>query len=234
MIDVHSHILPDIDDGSRNLKESIEMIRCLVASDVTDIILTPHFVPDSRWTSSRDQNLALLANLRALLKQEKINVKLYLGNENYISPEILDLLNSGTISTLADSKYVLLELPMSGEWDSYEDVFLMLKQSGYQPILAHPERYQAFQKDYSRITNLCDMGILMQCNLGSVIGQYGRKARKTIKKMAKDDLIFCLGSDIHRPRAAKDLIKAKAKLGRYYDAAGLNQILENNPRKILS
>ena len=137
------------------------------------------------------------------------------------------------ISTLADSKYVLVELPMSGEWDGYEDVLLMVKQAGYKPILAHPERYQAFQKDYSLITELCNMGILMQCNFGSIIGQYGRKARKTIKKMAKDNLIFCLGSDIHRPRAATDLIKAQTKLGRYYDEAGLKQILEKNPRKIL-
>ena len=233
MIDIHSHILPGIDDGSRDYEESIEMIRCLADAGATDIIFTPHYVPDSKWTSTRYKNQRLLTNVRARLEREKIKVNIYLGNENYINTEILDLLASKTISPLADSKYVLIELPMSGEWDGYEDVLLMVKQAGYKPILAHPERYQAFQKDYSLITELCNMGILMQCNFGSIIGQYGRKARKTIKKMAKDDLIFCLGSDIHRPRAAADLIKAQAKLGRYYDEAGLKQILEKNPRKIL-
>jgi len=233
MIDVHSHILPGIDDGSRDYEESIEMIRCLADAGVTDIIFTPHYVPDSKWTSTRYKNQRLLANVRARLEREKIKINIHLGNEIYINAEILDLLATKAISPLADSKYVLVELPMSGEWDGYEDVLLMIKQAGYKPVLAHPERYHAFQKDYSLITELCNMGILMQCNLGSIIGQYGRKARKTIKKMAKDGLIFCLGSDIHRPRAAADLIKAQVKLGRYYDEAGLKQILDKNPRKIL-
>ena len=233
MIDIHSHILPGIDDGSRDYEESIEMIRCLADAGVTDIIFTPHYVPDSKWTSTRYKNQRLLANVRARLEREKIKINIHLGNEIYINTKILDLLATKAISPLADSKYVLVELPMSGEWDGYEDVLLMIKQAGYKPILAHPERYHAFQKDYSLITELCNMGILMQCNLGSIIGQYGRKPRKTIKKMAKDGLIFCLGSDIHRPRAAADLIKAQVKLGRYYDEAGLKQILDKNPRKIL-
>lgn len=233
MIDVHSHILPGIDDGSRDYEESIEMIRCLADAGVTDIIFTPHYVPDSKWTSTRYKNQRLLANVRARLEREKIKINIHLGNEIYINTEILDLLATKAISPLADSKYVLVELPMSGEWDGYEDVLLMIKQAGYKPILAHPERYHAFQKDYSLITELCNMGILMQCNLGSIIGQYGRKPRKTIKKMAKDGLIFCLGSDIHRPRAAADLIKAQAKLGRYYDEVALKQIIDKNPRKIL-
>ena len=233
MIDIHSHILPGIDDGSRDYEESIEMIRCLADAGVTDIIFTPHYVPDSKWTSTRYKNQRLLANVRARLEREKIKINIHLGNEIYINAEILDLLATKAISPLADSKYVLVELPMSGEWDGYEDVLLMIKQAGYKPVLAHPERYHAFQKDYSFITELCNMGILMQCNLGSIIGQYGRKPRKTVKKMAKDGLIFCLGSDIHRPRAAADLIKAQVKLGRYYDEAGLKQILDKNPRKIL-
>ena len=160
-------------------------------------------------------------------------MRVYLGNEIYINSDIVDLIKNGTVSTLANSKYVLVELPMSGEWAGFEDVLLLLKQKGFKPILAHPERYSTSAKDISYLYELASAGVLFQCNLGSIVGQYGRKPKKVIKKLAKANLIWCFGTDIHHARNYGEIIKAKKKLRHYYTEEDLNDLLVNNPRRIL-
>ncbi len=160
-------------------------------------------------------------------------VKLYLGNEIYIDQNIAQRLKKGIISPLADSKYLLVELPMSGEYEGYEDILLSLIQAGYKVILAHPERYHTSHKKLDKLIELRDMGVLFQCNLGSIIGQYGKNAQKTIKKLAKADMIYCFGTDIHHRRDYSEITKAQKKLRKYYSEEELQTLLDTNPRKIL-
>lgn len=233
MIDIHSHILPGVDDGAVDIDASVDLIRELCDAGFSDIIATPHYVDETNYISSRANNLKLLKKLRTRLKKEKINVEIHLGNEIYICPRILKLINDGEISGLADSKYLLVELPMSGEYPSYEDIFLELLRAGYKVILAHPERYTAFFKDFDSIVELYNMGVLMQCNLGSFIGHYGKAARKIAERLAREDMIFAVASDIHHPRGPKFVPAAIKRLSHYYDTFELEDILEKNPRKIL-
>jgi protein-tyrosine phosphatase len=146
----------------------------------------------------------------------------------------LKLIKDGEISTLGGSKYLLVELPMSGEFPSYEDIILELIRDGYKVILAHPERYNSFQKDFSLIQELFDMGVIFQCNLGSFAGQYGGTVKKLAVKLAKADMIFALASDIHHPKGIKFWNKALKKVSKYYDEIELDEILITNPRKILT
>lgn len=233
MIDLHNHSLPGIDDGSKDYEESLAIIRGLSEHGVTDIFLTPHYIEGSNQVSPRFENTNRYNYLRAAVRHARIPVNLYLGNEIHINRGIEKLVRFGQIKPLGDSNVLLIELPMSGEYPDYEGIFLELIRDGYRVILAHPERYRSFQKDYNRILELSAIGVLFQCNLGSLIDQYGKDARKTILKMARDDLIFAFGTDIHHPRNFSEIDRAIEVLKKYYDSSELENLLDKNPRTII-
>lgn len=235
MIDIHSHLLFGIDDGSRAIEESAYIIRNLYKIGYTDIILTPHYINGSSYSSKKENNLDLLKRLKVELIKKNIPINLYLGNEIYIDSDILKLLKNGIISSLNDSKYLLIELPMSGENEIYYDVFLDLINMGYKVILAHPERYISFQKDFSKVYELNDLGVLFQCNIGSILGDYGHNAKKTIKRLLKENLITFMGTDIHHNKSDYDFVeKAKKKFKKYITDDEINNIFENNAKRILN
>ena len=233
MIDLHSHLLPAIDDGVDTFEESVEILQELATHGITELFLTPHYIPETIYNSPRADNLKLFGELEKAVKEETdLDLKLHLGNEIYITPEISQLLKEKTLSPLSDSKYLLVELPMSGIFDGYEDIFRDLVAEGYQIILAHPERYLSVQKDFKILERLKGLGVLFQANLGSIIGQYGRHAQKTVKKMTKQDLIFCFGTDTHHMRDFAEIDLALAKLEKIYGKAKLDVLLTDNPLKI--
>lgn len=233
MIDIHSHILPGVDDGARNFEDSVQIVRWLASQGVTDVIATPHYVNETEYVSPRARNLQLLEGLRDRLVDEGIDVKIYLGNEIYIDRDIAKLIRAGEMSTLADSEYLLVELPLNDEYPDWEDILMDLMDRGYRVVLAHPERYAIVQEDYEIVKRLYDAGILLQCNLASLVGRYGRRAQKVIRKLAKDKMIWALGSDVHRRGRSDYLVLAQKKLAKYYDARALNRLLTVNPGKIL-
>ncbi|MBR3229959.1 MAG: hypothetical protein IKF91_03935 [Bacilli bacterium] len=234
MIDIHSHLLYGIDDGSKSIEDSVDIIEELSKVGYTDIILTPHYISHTKYNSPRDNNLILLNNLRSLLSDRNIEVNLYLGNEIYINHHIGDLLDDGKISSLNDSKYLLIELPMNGEYD-YMDVFEDLIYDGYKVILAHPERYHAFQRDFDKIYELEEIGVYFQCNIESILGSYGRSAIKMVKRMFKEKKVSFLATDIHHKK--KDygkFDKAKKKIGKYLSSSEIDDLLIKNPSKIIN
>lgn len=232
MIDLHSHILPGIDDGSPDFETSVALVSELAAGGVTEVIATPHYIEETIYTSPRAANMKLLTGLRRHLKKAGIPVKVHLGNEIYITPKILELLKNREISPLgkASSKYLLVELPMNGKFPNYADIFLSLIRSGYKVVLAHPERYSSFAKDFSLISELCDMGVLMQCNLGSFAGIYGKTVLKLASRMAKEKMIFAFGSDIHHVRGGKWMGDAFKKLSKFYSDDELDDLFVKNPK----
>lgn len=233
MIDLHAHVLPGIDDGAPDFETSLALLKELADGGVTDVIATPHYITETIYATSREINLGLLASLRRRLKERGIDVNVYLGNEIYICKEILSLVREKTISPLADSKYLLVELPMSGEFPGYSDIFLELLRAGYRVILAHPERYASFQEDFALARELHKMGVLLQCNLGSFSSLYGKKALKTARELAKAGMIFGIGSDIHHLRGDEFMSEAFKELGKLYDADELERVLVGGGEEIL-
>lgn len=235
MIDIHTHLLYGVDDGSKSIDESVSIIKHLCEVGVTDIVLTPHYINYTIHNSSKTNNEIRMQDLKIRLACENIKVNLYLGNEIYIDDEIISLLQNGKISSINNSKYLLIELPMSGEHESYFDIFLDLINLGYKVILAHPERYHAFQNDLSKVYELDEIGVLFQCNIGSILGDYGKGSKKTIKKLLKEGLVAFLASDIHREKSDYNFIQnAKNKLKKYISEDEINNLLENNAKKILN
>ena len=235
MIDIHSHLIYGVDDGSTSIEKSLEILNDLSKNGITDIILTPHYITDTNYVSSKRNNIEKLIELKREIKKQGININLYLGNEIYIDPNILDLIKSNQICSLNNSEYILVELPMSGLYPDYQEIFSDLLKIGFKVILAHPERYTAFQKDKEKINEVVDMGVLLQCNIDSILGNYGNNAKKTLKYILKNKLVSFVGTDIHSIKTDYSYIeKAKKKFQKYLTDEELDNIFNKNALEIIN
>ena len=229
MKEMHCHILPTIDDGSKSLEMSYEILKCAKEVGIKDIILTPHYVEMSKYVSNRENNLKILNELKEFTKEMDIN--LYLGNEVYINYNILELLKKGEISTLNNSRYMLIELPLNSKFNNTKSVFIELINHGITPILAHPERYTEYKNDIDFFFELRELGVLMQINYPSLLGYYGSCAKKQAKRLLKANLVSFVGSDTHRDiEAYKNVDKAIKKLTKI---VGYEKMLDYTERNIL-
>ncbi len=229
MKDLHSHLLYGIDDGSKSLKESLEILKKAQAAGVTEMLITPHYIEDSKYNCNNKDKKSIFNNLVKEAKKEKIDIKLYLGNEIYLTENILELIEKGEILPLNDSKYLLIEFPMSNMFHNTSDLLFSFINKGYIPIIAHPERYVVFQEHPDYVEKYLNMGVLFQGNYMSLYGKYGRGAKKTLKKLLKSDYISFLASDIHHEDDEFKLDKIKKHVKRYVkDEEKVNDLLENN------
>lgn len=234
MIDIHSHIIHGVDDGSTDLDTSLEILLNLAENGVTDVILTPHYIPDTNYVSNKFNNINKLKELRREVRMEGIDINLYLGNEIYIDPNITKLITSYQISSLNNSEYILVELPMNGIYPDYQEIFKDLINTGFKVILAHPERYKTFQEDYNNILEMVDMGVYLQCNIDSILGRYGNDAKKTMKFILKNKLVSFIGTDIHSIKDDYSYInKAKNKFKKYLSDEEIEDIFNNNAKDII-
>lgn len=230
MIDFHSHILPGIDDGSRNLEQSIAMVNEAKEAGFTKIISTSHYMENYYECNERDR--------RQLLKKVQGNVQgieLILGNEIYITNNIIELLKNGQASSINGTKYVLFEFPLiTTRPMNDKEVIYRLVENGYIPIIAHPERYPFIQENPDYLFELEEMGALFQANYGSIIGMYGLKAKKTLKILLKNNLISFFGSDVHRPEQVYNKMpKIIKKLKKIISNEEFEEFTEINPEKVL-
>lgn len=212
MKDLHSHILMGIDDGSKDINESIKVLRQAQEKNITDIMLTPHYINNSIYNADNQKKKSLLLKLKEELKKEDININLYLGNEVYIDEDIVNLIKEKKISTLNDTRYVLIELPMREELKNDKEIIFNLITNNYIPVIAHPERYTYIQDDPNKIDKYIELGALFQGNYLSLYGNYGKSAQKTLKKLIKTNKITFLGSDIHKSSTDYKTEKLEKKL----------------------
>lgn len=198
MTDVHSHILFGIDDGSRTISESIELLKKLKSVGFNNVILTPHFILDSTYNSNYEANIKIYNELKERLLNENIDINIYLGNEIFIDKNVSTLLEKNIITSLNGTKYVLVEFPMHNKLLNIEDILYEIRSKGYEVVIAHPERYDAFKEDYGIVDTLREDGFLFQSNYSSILGYYGKDSIKLLKYMLKRHYIDFLGTDIHR------------------------------------
>ena len=234
MTDIHNHLLYGIDDGSKSLEESVSVLRDLKNYGYDNVILTPHYIIDSKYNNPRSDNLKRLDVLKSALAEEKIDINLYLGNEIFIDNDIYYYLKKGLMSSLNGSNYILVELPMSGEYSEYKEIFRYLIDKGYHVILAHPERYVSFQKDFNKVYELEKIGVYFQSNLDSIIGGYGVAAEKTIKRLLKEKKVAFLATDIHhKKRDYSKWDKAKKIALKYISEKEFDLLVNKNPSQLL-
>ena len=231
IVDIHTHILPGIDDGAHDIEESIRIINYLYNVGITDIVLTSHYVPNTIYSYNQLVRVKLLSTLKQKLNND--NIHLYLGNEVYLSEEVIDLLEKHEISTINDTKYMLVELPLTGCLNNFQSILCDLNAYGIIPIIAHPERYEFIQKDKKRIRELLEFNCLLQCNIDSLIGKYGKRAKKIMKWLLRKDLVQFVATDTHSVNNKEEIIKAYNKLEKMVGEKKFNELTNINPNKVL-
>lgn len=233
MIDMHCHIIPNVDDGARNISETIEMAKRAVACGYSGIFATSHFIDDNYCVRKNEVESSVFA-INKMLKEKKIDLTIYPGNEIYYRDDILSLIKNKEACTLNGSKYILIELPMNSEVLSFDNTIKGLLQIGYVPILAHPERYSFVQKNIKYLLPFIKEGLLIQCNISSINGTYGKSAKNTLKKLLKYDMVHLFGTDAHSPSSVYDNFeKAMNKVKKIVGDKRYNQIFNTNPEVIL-
>lgn len=234
MIDVHSHILPNIDDGSRSIDETFNLIKEAKEAGFEGIICTSHYM-ENYYETDRPEREVWINAIHENLKNKNIEMNLYLGNEIYMSDNIIKLLEDGKATTMNDTSYVLFELPLNIEPMNLYDMVYEMQQYKIVPILAHPERYSFVQTDPELIYDLIDKGVLMQANYGSIVGQYGKKAQMIVQKFLENNMIHMLGTDAHRqntiyPKIPEILVELKSLIGE----EKLNELTTINPELVIN
>ncbi len=197
MIDFHTHILPNIDDGSRSIEETFNLIKEAKDAGFEGIVLTSHYIENYYETDTPEREVWVNA-IKENLKSKGIETNLYLANEIYLSNNLMKLLEQGKASTINNSCYVLFEMPLNNEPMGLYDVIYSMQENKLIPVLAHPERYSFVQKEPELIYDMIEKGCLMQANYGSILGMYGQKAEYIVRKFLENDMIHFLGTDVHR------------------------------------
>lgn len=233
MIDFHSHILPNVDDGSKSVEETFNLIKEAKNVGFNAIISTSHYI-ENYYEVGVEERTTWIYGIMKALRNDNINFEIYLGNEAYFSENLIKLINEKKVATINGSKYLLFEFAMNVKPMNIYDVIYEIIENKYIPILAHPERYSFIQKEPNLIEELIESGVLMQCNYGSFIGQYGEKAKIISKKMLENDMVHFLGTDVHKqnsiyPKIPEILEVIEKMVGQ----EKLNELTKINPKLVL-
>lgn len=234
MVDFHSHILPEIDDGSRSIEETIDMLEEAQKAGFSSIISTSHYI-DGSYDCDKITREKLINEIQGILINKGINLKIYNGAEAYISRDLSLLVKDGKVPTMNNSKYLLFELPMNTKVLFLEDVIFSLLSNKIVPIIAHPERYSFVQDDPNSLIDLINKGVLFQMNYGSILGYYGKDVKKTALKLLKANMIHFLGSDAHRHHSIyTNILENKSDIIKIVGEEKFKELSEKNPTHVIN
>ena len=197
MIDIHCHILPDLDDGAASLDEALEMARIAARSGVTDIIATPHFRGEPEALDIKEEIDRRCREFREALEHWRIPIRLHQGAEILCTPQTPALAQQGRLPTLGNTRYVLTEFYFNESFGFMDNCLRKLAACGYTPVVAHPERYDAVQWDPEQLRFWADNGYVLQINKGSVLGTLGRGAEEAAHELLELGLVHLFASDAH-------------------------------------
>jgi protein-tyrosine phosphatase len=231
--DIHSHILPGIDDGPENLEETFRMLYIAYEEGIRVIVATPHFAAGSKNVSS-EKTLRIYREVSQEVTKAGIKLDIILGNELLYNMDMIDSLNKGEALTIDGTRYILVEFPPC---TSFREIWKGLNHcifAGYIPILAHVERYPCLIKEPSLVYNLITVGAYIQMNLSSIVGRITDPKVRFCYKLLKKEWVHFLGTDSHGafervPRAKK----AAAFLNRKFGEKKVRQLFWENPMTML-
>lgn len=236
MIDLHCHILPEIDDGPQSLAESLKMARGAVENGIQTIVATPHTL-NGYYTNPIQAIKTLCATVQEALARENIPLILVPGAEVHLCPDILSKVETGEAGTMNDNgRYLLLELPFQGLPPRLDQEIFSLKLNNITPIIAHPERNMDIQQNMDILAGLVARGALCQVTALSVTGEFGLKVRQCAEAMLAARLVHVIASDAHSARdrvpALQEAVAAAAEILRSYEEA--RRMVTTTPAAILA
>jgi protein-tyrosine phosphatase len=221
-IDIHSHLLPGIDDGAQTIEDTIFLVTELKKIGFSKLITTPHTFTGV-WDNTKDQIKTLESKTIADLKQNNIDITIQAASEYLLDDHFASLFKKGEILTLKDN-YVLVEMSYLNPPIHLYDIIFDLQVAGYKPVLAHPERYTFYHKNFNEFSKLKNAGCLFQINLLSSVGYYGETVAETAKHLLSKGLIDFAGSDLHHKRHLESFDKKII----FKDIQPLKEAIANN------
>lgn len=232
-IDIHSHILPGVDDGAKNFEMSLRMMAQASKEQISDMILTPHFKP-MRRNPLPDRIEEIYHELEERRREAGIPLQLHLGSEIYYSSEIISILEAGRAYTMCDTAYVLVEFSPREDYAYIRDAVYCLMAEGYAPILAHVERYSCLMEKKDRAEELYDMGCYLQINASSITGGNGLMSKRDVKWLLRQELVHFVGSDCHDDKKrTPGLAGAAEYVAKKYGETYCKKIFRDNANALL-
>ncbi len=233
MIDLHSHILPGIDDGAKDIEMSLAMARLAIADGTTHIACTPHFMP-----GVYENNLPVITKLIAALEiaflENNINLTLIRGGDIHIAPDIAEKLSNGTLPTLGTSKYFLFEPPHHVVPPGIKQLCKGIINAGYMPVLTHPERLTWIENNYQLICALDELGVVVQITAGSITGTFGKRAQYWSERMLDEGRVDIIASDAHNTGSRPPgLSRARDAITKRLSEEAATLMVQVNPECIL-
>lgn len=231
--DIHCHIIPGVDDGAKDMKTALGLLRMEYEDGVRRVIVTPHFRRGMFETSQET-----ISRQFFLLQQEAAHLypdmHIYQGCEFHANMDMVEILDAGSWGTMAGTEYVLIEFSEAHNLSYIRERCYSLLCSGYIPIIAHAERYSALYKKYDEIENLVNMGVMIQMNASSITGADGFGMKGFCKKIMKLNLLHFVGSDAHNLTDRKPCIgKCTAYMKKVMGEEYVKRILVDNPTRLI-
>jgi protein-tyrosine phosphatase len=193
--DIHSHLVPNIDDGSKGLDDSVDMITKLYEMGYKKIITTPHIMSDA-YRNTPETILGGLEPVKAAMKEKGIPVELSAAAEYYLDFDFERKLDNEKLLTFGNN-YLLFEVSYMNPPDNLYHAIFKMQTLGYKPVLAHPERYNFWHPDFEKYESFVDKGVLLQLNINSLSGYYSMATKKVAEQMIDKNMISLLGTDCH-------------------------------------
>jgi protein-tyrosine phosphatase len=196
-IDIHTHILPGLDDGPLDMEGAVALARCYERVGIKSVVATPHYLPGTAWVASKEKIFECIEQLQLKLEDENIDLYIQPGMEIAYHKKTADNIVDGKLLPLGSSGCYLIEPPLTGDQHSLLEGLLELSDLGMPFILAHPERVETFQRKTVQLERLLERGWLLQINTGSLLGYFGRRSKETAEKLLKNKHIHFVASDAH-------------------------------------
>ena len=234
MIDFHNHILPNVDDGSKSLEMSLNMLKHAAEQGITDVVNTVHFQHPKVETEdiSYDRIQREIENLQVELDKRDIPVRLHSGSEVFYLPNLVSF-KENQLATFGQGSYMLVEFQVHQLPETQKQVLFDLKMVGTTPIIAHPERYKTVQDDISIITDWLSAGCLIQVDAGSVLGYLGSGAQEASERIVKSGWCQILGSDAHDDQRRNICLMETMEKVKGWIGPDANLMVNDNPRMVL-
>ena len=229
-VDLHSHLLPGVDDGAQTVEEALALARGLKALGFTCLVATPHARP-GLFDPSGEALVAALRELRAALGAG--GPRVLLAGEHFLDDEVWTRIAEGRARPYPNGKSILVEISTAGPPPArLSEQLFRLRVTGLRPILAHPERCAAFQSDPDLLDELKRAGVGIALDLTSLVGGGGRGARRTAERLLEHDLVDVACTDLHTARELGEVGKALERLRKLVGDAGLDQLLHEAPLRL--
>ncbi len=231
MIDIHCHLLPNVDDGPTSWEESLEMARLASKDGIRVAVTTPHWIQGTRWQPNPEEIKNKVDELNKKLKNNEVPLTVLPGMEVGISENSPKLVSSGEVLTLGESHYLLVEVPFVSLPFGIEEIVFNLKAMRIYPVLAHPERNQELQKNPRKILGLTNAGAFIQVTAGSFCGTFGEHAKRCAIQFAKFGVINAVASDAHSTEKRPPIITSGIKvLEEFIGKEQIEMLLKNTYR----